>query len=75
MSRGDISGGPVVKTSLSTAGHVGSIPGQTAKIPCDLRPKSQNIKQKQYCNKCNKDSKNGLPKYTYIEIYTFKHLE
>ena len=75
MSRGDISGGPVVKTSSSNTGGVGSIPGQGDKIPHALWPKSQNIKQKQYCNKCNKDSKNGLPKSTYIEIYTFKHLE
>ena len=73
MSRGDISGGPVVKTLLSKAVCVGSICGQTAQIPCDSRPKSQNIKQKQYCNKFNKDSKNDLPKNIYI--YIFKHLQ
>ena len=33
---------------------VGSILGQGAKIPHALRPKNQNIKQKQYCNKFNK---------------------
>ena len=33
--------------------------------PCDLRPKSQNIKQKQYCNKFNKDSKNKINKITF----------
>ena len=71
MSRGDISGGPVVKTLLSKAVCVGSICGQTAQIPCDSRPKSQNIKQKQYCNKFNKDSKNDLPKYIYIYIYIY----
>ena len=38
---------------------MGSIPGQGAKIPHALRPKSQNIEQKQYCNKFNKDFKNG----------------
>ena len=50
-------------TSLATqcnAGDVGSIPGQGAKISHALRPKHQNIKQKQYCNKFNKDLKNGL---------------
>ena len=36
------------------------IPGQGAKIPHASRPKNQNIKkQKQYCNKFNKDFKNG----------------
>ena len=29
------------------------------KIPLALRPKSQNIKQKQYCNKLNEDFKLG----------------
>ena len=35
----DFPGGPVVKTSLSNAGGVGSIPGQEAKIPHTLGPK------------------------------------
>ena len=55
----DSPGGPVVKTSSSSAGGVGSIPGRGAKIPHALRPENQNIKQKQYCNKFNKDFKNG----------------
>ena len=38
---------------------MGSIPGQGAKIPHASWPKNQNIKQKQYCNKFNKDFKNG----------------
>ena len=38
---------------------MGSIPGQGAKIPHASQPKNQNIKQKQYCNKFNKDLKNG----------------
>ena len=38
---------------------VGSIPGRGAKIPHGWWPKNQNIKQKQYCNKFNKDFKNG----------------
>ena len=56
---GDFPGGPVVKTSPSKAGGVGSIPGQGFKIPHASWPENQNIKQKQYCNKFNKDFKNG----------------
>ena len=55
----DFPGGPVVKTSSFNAGGVGSIPGQGAKTLHALRPKNQNIKQKQYCNKFNKDFKSG----------------
>ena len=51
----DFPGSPVVKTSPSTAGVVGSIPGWGAKVPHALGSKKQNIKQKQYCNKFNKD--------------------
>ena len=35
----DSPGGPVVNTSPSSAGHVGSIPGRGAKIPHALWPK------------------------------------
>ena len=49
----------MVKTSPSNAEGAGSIPGQEAKIPHASQPKNQNIKQKQYCNKFNKDFKNG----------------
>ena len=42
----DFPGGPVVKTSLSNAGSVGSIAGQGAKIPPASWPKNQNIRQK-----------------------------
>ena len=50
----------MVKTLPSNAGGVGSIPGRGAKIPYASQPKNQNIKQKQYCNKFNKDFiKNG----------------
>ena len=49
----------MVKTSPSSAGGAGSIPGRGAKIPHASQPKNQNIKQKQYCNKFNKDFKNG----------------
>ena len=57
----DFPGGPVVKTSSSNAGCAGSIPGRRAKISHALEPKNQNIKQKQYCNKFNKDFKNNGP--------------
>ena len=53
---GDFPGGPVVKTS--NAGDAGLIPGQGAEIQHASQPKSQNIKQKQYCNKLYKDFKN-----------------
>ena len=56
---GDFPGGPVVKTLPSNAGDVGWIPGPGGKIPHGSGPKNQNIKQKQYCNKFNKDFKNG----------------
>ena len=49
----------MVKTSPSTAGDSSSIPGQGVKIPHALRRKNQNVKQKQYCNKFNKDYKNA----------------
>ena len=48
---------PVVKTLLSSAGDMDSIPGWETKIPHALQPKNQNIKQKQYCSKLNKDFK------------------
>lgn len=41
----------------SRARGKGSIPGWRAKIPHGSCPKNQNIKQKQYCNKFNKDFK------------------
>ena len=55
----DCPDGPVVKTSSSKAGGVGLIPGRGDKILHTSWPKNQNIKQKQYCNKFNKDFKNG----------------
>ena len=53
----------MVKTSPSNARGVGFIPGQGAKIPHSSWPKNQNIKQKQYCNKCNKDFKKWGKKF------------
>ena len=44
-------------TSPSNAGGVGSIPCWGTKMPCDLWPQNQNIRQKQYCNRFNKDFK------------------
>ena len=35
------------------------MPAPGAKMPHDSWPRIQNIKQKQYCNKFNKDFKNG----------------
>ena len=49
----------MVKTSPSSAGGAGLIPGWELRshMPHSKRPK--NIKQKQYWNKFNKDFKNG----------------
>ena len=57
-SRVDLPGGPVAKISPSNAGSTGLIPGWGPEIPYALRPKKQNIKQKQYCNRFNQDFKN-----------------
>ena len=48
----------MVKTSPSNTGSVGSIPRRGANIP-HASVKNQNRKQKQYCNKFNKDFKNS----------------
>ena len=45
----------MVKILPSKAGDAGLVPDQEAKIPRALGPRNQNIKQKQYCNKFNKD--------------------
>jgi len=50
----------VVKTSPSNARVVGSMPSQGAKIPTSHAHKNLNIKQEPYCDKFNKDFKNGL---------------
>ena len=54
-----------------TAEAVGSIPGRGTKIPtCLLAQKNQhpNIKQKQYCNKFNKDFKKMLKKKMSLAV-------
>ena len=56
----DFPGGPVVKTSPSSAGSGGSISGLGVKIPHAPWPKSQNIKQKPCCNKLNEDFKKKM---------------
>ena len=65
----DFPSGPVIKTWPSNAGGAGSIPGQGAKIPPALWPKTQNIKQKQYRNKFNKDFKKSLKSGPHQEKY------
>ena len=57
---GDLPGGPMLKTSPSTAGSVASIRGQGAEIPTCLKAKTPEHKHlKQYCNRFNKDFKSG----------------
>ena len=56
----DFPGGPVVGTSPSGAWSTGLIPGWGARIPPASWPKKiQDVKQKQCCNKFNKDYENG----------------
>ena len=43
---GNVLGSPVVKTSPSNAGAVGSIPGQETKISHASQPKNNNIKNR-----------------------------
>ena len=47
----------MVETLPSIARGVGLIPGRGTEILHASQPKSQNMKQKQYCNKFNKDLK------------------
>ena len=47
----------VVESSTSTVMGAGLISGWGDEIPHDLWTKKQNLKQKQYCNKFNKDFK------------------
>ena len=50
----------MVKTLPSSTRGMGSIPGPGAEIPHALRPRNQNIKKREkFCNKFNKDFKNG----------------
>ena len=54
----DFPSGPVVRISPSNAGGAGLIPGEELRFSHALQLKNQNLKQKQYCNKFNKDFKN-----------------
>ena len=56
---GDFPGGPMVKTLPFRARGAGLIPGWGTKIPDAQQPRNQNMKQKQSCNKFNRDLKNG----------------
>ena len=53
----DLPGGSGVKTSPSNARSADSIPGCQVKTPHTSQPKNQNVEQKQYWNKFNKDFK------------------
>ena len=53
----DFPGGPMMKILPSNAGGTGSVLSGRAKIPHASESKNQNMKQKQYCNKFNKDCK------------------
>ena len=60
----DFIDGPVVKTLPFNAEGVSLIPGWGAKTPHASWPESQNVKEKRYCNKFNKDFKKS--KHTVI---------
>ena len=55
----DFPGGPVVKTSPSDVGSVDSIPVAEARVHMLWGQKNWNMNQKQYCNRFNKEFKNG----------------
>ena len=52
-------GSQVVETWPSNVAGVSLIPDEGAKIPHSSWPKNQNIRQKQYCKKSNKDLLKG----------------
>ena len=63
----------MIKTVASNAGGEGSIRAQGAKISRVLWPKkTHNIKQKQYCNKFNKNLKNDPHPKKSIKILKIK---
>ena len=73
--RGEFPGSPVVRTSPSSVcGDADLTPGWGARIPHASEPKKQNIKQKQYCNKFNKDFKNGLHQRKNLKNKTKQNL-
>ena len=64
----DLSGSGLVKTLPSNAEGASSIPGHGGKIPHTSKPKTnkqtknKKTPQKQYCNRFNKDFKDGTKK-------------
>ena len=62
-------GSSVVKNLPSNTRGASSIPGQRAKIPhaSESKKQKQNTKQKQYCNKLNKDFKMVHVKKKYLK--------
>ena len=65
----------MMTTSSSSARGMGLIPGRGAKLPHASRPKNQNIKQKQHCNKFNKELKNSPHQKTLkINYRSFVHV-
>ena len=69
----DFPRGPVLKILSFNEGGAGSIPGRGANIPHASGPKkTQNIKQKQHCNKFTKDFKNGPHKNNLKNIFKLK---
>ena len=59
----------------SNARSADLIPGWGGKVPYALWPKNQNIKQKQYCNKFNKDFNNETKLKRQKEIDSGRVLE
>lgn len=58
---GDFPGSPVVKTSPSKAGGVGSTPGRGPKVPHTRTARTTpNTKQKECCNRFNKDFQSSV---------------
>ena len=51
----DVPGSPLVRLHFPVQEGAGLTPDREAKVPHISWPKNQNMKQKQYCNKFNKD--------------------
>ena len=58
---------PLVMTSPANAGGDGSTPSLGTKSLQTLKPKHQNIKQKQYCNKFKKTQKKNLYQKIFLK--------
>ena len=73
MNLRDFPGGLVFRILPSSAGGAGSISGRGARTPHASQPENQNIKQKKYCNKFNKDFKNGPHQKSLKKKKTYLH--